>query len=95
VGGNGVMFYTGSMFPAEYKHRVFLAQRGAWNRTQKTGYKVMMVTLRMGDVPKYEVFAEGWLQNNQPWGRTQHMKDGSILISDDYAGAIYRVSYTR
>jgi glucose/arabinose dehydrogenase len=98
VGGNGVMFYTGTMFPGEYKNRVFLTQRGAWNRTEKSGYRVMMVTLRSGDVPKYEVFAEGWLQNNQPWGRpvyTQHMKDGSILIADDYAGAIYRVSYQR
>jgi glucose/arabinose dehydrogenase len=98
VGGNGVMFYTGSMFPPEYKNRAFLAQRGAWNRTQKTGYKVMMVTLRSGDVPKYEVFAEGWLENNQPWGRpnyTTQMKDGSILLSDDYAGAIYRISYSR
>ena len=98
VGGNGVMFYTGSQFPAEFKNRMFLAQRGAWNRTQKTGYKVMMVTLRTGDVPRYETFAEGWLENNQPWGRpnyTVHMKDGSILLSDDYAGAIYRISYTR
>ena len=98
IAGNGVEFYTGSMFPAEYKNRMFLAQRGAWNRTEKSGYKVMMVTLRTGDVPKYEVFAEGWLQNNQPWGRpvyTKQMKDGSLLISDDYAGAIYRVSYGR
>jgi glucose/arabinose dehydrogenase len=98
VGGNGVMFYTGSQFPAEYKNRMLLAQRGAWNRTQKTGYKVMMVTLRPGDVPHYETFAEGWLENNQPWGRpnyTVQMKDGSILLSDDYAGAIYRISYSR
>ena len=98
VAGNGVMFYTGSMFPAEYKNRAFLAQRGAWNRTEKSGYKVMMVTLRNGDVPKYETFAEGWLVNNAPWGRpnyTVQMKDGSILLSDDYAGAIYRISYTR
>jgi len=98
VGGNGVMFYTGAQFPAEYKNRAFLTQRGAWNRTQKTGYKVMMVTLRPGDVPKYETFAEGWLENNQPWGRpnyTLQMKDGSILLSDDYAGAIYRISYSR
>jgi glucose/arabinose dehydrogenase len=81
-----------------YQNRAFLAQRGAWNRTQKTGYRVMMVTLRPSDVPKYEVFAEGFLENNQPWGRpvyTTHMKDGSILLSDDYAGAIYRISYSR
>jgi glucose/arabinose dehydrogenase len=92
------MFYTGSMFPTEYKNRALLAQRGAWNRTEKTGYKVMMVTLRTGDVPKYEVFAEGWLEKNQPWGRpvyTTQMKDGSVLISDDYAGAIYRVTYQK
>jgi glucose/arabinose dehydrogenase len=98
VAGNGVMFYTGGMFPAEYKNRMFLAQRGSWNKTQKSGFRVMMVTLRSGDVPKYEVFAEGWLQGDQFWGRpvyTTQMKDGSLLIADDYAGAIYRVSYQR
>jgi glucose/arabinose dehydrogenase len=98
IAGNGVMFYTGSMFPPEYKNRLFLAQRGAWNKTQKIGYRLAMVTLRSGDVPRYESFAEGWLDNNQPWGRpnyTVQMKDGSILLSDDYAGAIYRISYSR
>ena len=98
VAGNGLQFYTGAMFPAEYKNRMFLAQRGAWNRTQKTGFKVMMVTLRPGDVPKYETFAEGWLEGDKFWGRpvyTQQMKDGSLLISDDYAGAIFRVTYQR
>jgi len=98
IAGNGVMFYTGSMFPPEYKNRIFLAQRGSWNKTQKIGYRLAMVTLRTGDVPKYESFAEGWLDNNQPWGRpnyTVQMKDGSILLSDDYAGAIYRISYSR
>jgi len=98
VAGNGVMFYTGSMFPAEYKNRAFLAQRGSWNRSKKLGYRVMTVTLENGKVGKYEPFAEGWLQGDQIWGRpvyTQVMKDGSLLISDDYAGAIYRVSYTR
>jgi glucose/arabinose dehydrogenase len=98
IAGNGVMFYTGSMFPAEYRNRMFLAQRGSWNKTQKIGFRLAMVTLRPGDVPKYESFAEGWLDNNQPWGRpnyTVQMKDGSILLSDDYAGAIYRISYSR
>jgi glucose/arabinose dehydrogenase len=98
IAGNGVLFYTGSMFPAEYKNRIFLAQRGSWNKTQKIGFRVAMVTLRTGDVPKYESFAEGWLDNNQPWGRPNyliHMKDGSLLLSDDYAGAIYRISYSR
>ena len=98
VAGNGVHFYTGSMFPAEYKNRAFLAQRGSWNRTQKIGFRVMMVTLRTADVPKYEVFAEGWLQSDQIWGRpvyVQEMRDGSLLVSDDYAGAIYRITYQR
>ena len=98
IAGNGVEFYTGSMFPPEYKNRIFLAQRGSWNRTQKIGFRVAMVTLRSGDVPKYEPFAEGWLDGNNVWGRpvyTRQMKDGSLLISDDYAGAIYRVSYSK
>jgi glucose/arabinose dehydrogenase len=96
VAGNGVQFYTGSMFPPEYRNRIFLAQRGSWNRSEKVGFRIMMVTLRPRDVPKYEVFAEGWLQGDQIWGRpvyTQQMKDGSLLIADDYAGAIYRVAY--
>ena len=98
VGGNGIRFYTGSMFPAEYKNRMFLAQRGAWNRTQKTGYRVMTVQLVTAQAPKYEVFAEGWLENNQPWGRPNYiewMPDGSMLLSDDFAGAIYRISYSK
>ena len=98
VAGNGVEFYTGSMFPPEYANRVFLTQRGSWNRTRKIGFRVMMVTLRTGDVPKYEPFVEGWLQGEEIWGRpvyTKQMKDGSLLIADDYAGAIYRVTYRR
>jgi glucose/arabinose dehydrogenase len=98
IAGNGVEFYTGSMFPPEYKNRIFLAQRGSWNRTQKIGFRVAMVTLRPGDVPKYEPFAEGWLQGSEIWGRpvyTKQMKDGSLLISDDYAGAIFRVTYQK
>jgi glucose/arabinose dehydrogenase len=99
VAGNGVEFYTGSMFPAEYKNRAFLAQRGSWNRSKKVGFRVMMVTLNeKGGVAKYEPFAEGWLQGDQVAGRpvyTRQMKDGSLLISDDYAGAIFRVSYSK
>jgi glucose/arabinose dehydrogenase len=99
VAGNGVEFYTGSQFPAEYQNRAFLAQRGSWNRSKKTGFRVMMVTIdAKGGVAKYEPFAEGWLQGEEIWGRpvyTRTMKDGSLLIADDYAGAIYRVSYSR
>jgi glucose/arabinose dehydrogenase len=99
VAGNGVEFYTGSMFPAEYQNRAFLAQRGSWNRSKKVGFRVMMVTIdAKGGVAKYEPFAEGWRQGEDIWGRpvyTRTMKDGSLLIADDYAGAIYRVSYSR
>jgi glucose/arabinose dehydrogenase len=99
VAGNGVEFYTGAMFPAEYQNRAFLAQRGSWNRSKKIGFRVMMVTIdAKGGVAKYEPFAEGWLQGDEVWGRpvyTRTMKDGSLLIADDYAGAIYRVSYSR
>jgi len=95
----GLAFYTGAMFPAEYKNRILLAQRGSWNRNEKTGYRVMMVTLSgNGKVAKYEPFVQGWLQGQEIWGRpvyTTQMKDDSVLISDDYAGAIYRVSYSK
>jgi glucose/arabinose dehydrogenase len=96
VASNGIHFYTGSMFPAEYKNRMFIAQRGSWNRTQKTGFRVMTVDYRPGAPPKYELFAEGWLQGDKVWGRPvylQEMKDGSLLVSDDYAGAIYRITH--
>jgi glucose/arabinose dehydrogenase len=94
----GTMFYTGSMFPAEYKNRLFIAERGSWNRTEKLGYGIVTVTLGVGQAPKKDGFASGWLENNQPWGRPAYlfqMPDGSLLVSDDYAGAIYRISYSR
>jgi glucose/arabinose dehydrogenase len=98
VAANGIAFYRGTMFPAEYRNRAFIAQRGSWNRTQMTGFRVMMVDLRPNQAPRYEVFAEGWLQGDKFWGRpvyTREMPDGSLLVSDDYNGAIYRVTYQR
>jgi glucose/arabinose dehydrogenase len=94
----GMRFYTGHMFPAEYQKQIFIAEHGSWNRSQPIGYRVMLVRLDGNEVVKYEPFAEGWLQGDQIWGRpvyTRQMKDGSLLIADDYAGAIYRVSYSR
>jgi len=95
----GVHFYRGNMFPAEYKNRLFIAERGSWNKTEKLGFRVTMVTLQPGRPPKEEVFAEGWMgSGGQFWGRPAYvyeMKDGSLLISDDYAGAIFRVSYQK
>ena len=96
VAPDGLRFYTGSMFPAEYRNRIFIAQHGSWNRSQKSGYRVMMVTLEGNKVARYEVFAEGWLRNEQNWGRPVDvlvMADGALLVSDDDAGVVYRVSY--
>jgi glucose/arabinose dehydrogenase len=96
VAALGMRFYTGNMFPAEYRNRIFIAQHGSWNRSQKSGYRVMMVTLKDNKPDKYEVFAEGWLQGEINWGRPVDvlvMPDGALLVSDDQAGVIYRISY--
>jgi glucose/arabinose dehydrogenase len=98
VAPNGMIFYTGNMFPPQYKNRIFIAQRGSWNRTEKLGYGVTTITLAPGQPPKQEGFASGWLESNKPWGRPSYvyqMPDGALLVSDDYAGAIYRISYSR
>jgi glucose/arabinose dehydrogenase len=98
VAAVGMRFYTGDMFPAEYKNRIIIAQRGSWNRTQKSGFRLMQVTLVPEQPPKYEAFAEGWLQGEEFWGRpvdVQVMRDGSLLVSDDYNGALYRIAYQR
>ena len=68
VAPNGLRFYTGSMFPPEYRNRIFIAQHGSWNRSKKSGYRVMMVTLKDNKVERYEVFAEGWLRERAGLG---------------------------
>lgn len=93
----GMTFYTGNQFPAKYKNAIFSAQHGSWNRTTPCGARVMVTFIDKDGNAKMEPFAEGWLNANQeydgrPMSVTQ-MKDGSILVSDDYAGAIYRISY--
>jgi glucose/arabinose dehydrogenase len=93
----GMRFYTGKMFPAEFRNAIFIARHGSWNRTRKIGGDVVVAKLHVnGTVKSVEPFVTGFLQNNEYWGRpvdVQVMKDGSMLISDDYAGAIYRVTY--
>jgi len=93
----GLRFYTGSQFPAEYKGNIFIAEYGSWNRTKRAGYQVVRVVLDAKNNPvKLEPFVTGWLQGEEYWGRpadVQVIKDGSLLISDGEAGAIYRVSY--
>lgn len=97
VASLGMRFYTGSMFPAEYRNRIFIAQHGSWNRTMPSGYRIMMATLEGNKVVKYEEFATGWLQNTTNVnGRPVDVivaADGALLISDDKSGAIYRVTY--
>jgi glucose/arabinose dehydrogenase len=90
-------FYTGSMFPAEYHNQIFIAEHGSEARSIPIGYRVTLVRLDQSGKPiAYEPFAEGWLQGNSAWGRpvdVQVMPDGALLVSDDRAGAIYRISY--
>ena len=96
VASLGMRFYTGDMFPKEYRNHIFIAEHGSWNRSTPIGYRVTLVRLEDGKAAKYEVFAEGWLQRGKAWGRpvdVQVMPDGALLVSDDMAGAIYRISY--
>ncbi|MCH8060774.1 MAG: PQQ-dependent sugar dehydrogenase, partial [Proteobacteria bacterium] len=92
----GVRFYTGSMFPAEYHGQIFVAEHGSWNRSKKIGYRISLVRLIDGVPIGYEVFAEGWLQGQSVSGRPVDLAvlaDGSMLVSDDHAGKIYRIHY--
>ena len=93
----GMRFYTGTMFPAEYRNAIFIARHGSWNRTRKIGGDIVVAKLNIdGTVKSVEPFLTGFLENNQYWGRPvdiEIMKDGSLLVSDDYAGAMYRITY--
>lgn len=94
----GMSFYTGKMFPAKYKNAIFSAQHGSWNRTEPTGARVMVTFIDADGNAKMEPFAEGWLtEDGEYLGRpvdVAQLRDGSILVSDDLAGAIYRISYS-
>lgn len=94
----GMVFYTGRMFPETYRGGIFSAQHGSWNRTTPIGARVMFTSLKPdGTADKTVVFAEGWLtENGEYLGRpvdVATLPDGSLLVSDDTAGAIYRISY--
>ncbi|MBT8605241.1 sorbosone dehydrogenase family protein [Polynucleobacter paneuropaeus] len=99
VAALGMRFYNGNMFPAEYKGNIFIAEHGSWNKTQKSGYQVVRVVLDAKNKPvKLEPFITGWLEGESFWGRpvdVQVLKDGSMLVSDDETGAIFRVSYNK
>jgi glucose/arabinose dehydrogenase len=94
----GLTFYQGSRFPPEYRGNLFVALHGSWNRWTPTGYKVIRIVLRNGHAERVEDFASGWLQGRGRSGRPVDVitgKDGALYVSDDSAGAIYRISYSK
>lgn len=96
VAAIGMRFYTGAMFPNAYHNQIFIAEHGSWNRDTPLGYRVMLVRLDKNRAVTYEPFAEGWLQGDTAWGRPADvlvMPDGALLVSDDEANVIYRISY--
>jgi glucose/arabinose dehydrogenase len=98
VASLGMRFYSGGMFPKKYRQQIFIAEHGSWNRSVPIGYRISLVELDGSRAVRYSVFAEGWLQGSRPFGRPVDvlvMADGSLLISDDLAGVIYRISYER
>jgi glucose/arabinose dehydrogenase len=94
----GMIFYTGKMFPKEYQGAIFSAQHGSWNRTVPVGARIIVTTIKEdGTAEKSEPFAQGWLNENGEYlGRpvdVAMLRDGSLLVSDDFAGAVYRITY--
>ena len=95
----GLKFYAGDMFPTSYKKQLIIAEHGSWNRSSKIGYRLMMVTVDGNKATSYETFADGWLDDEEQtaFGRpvdVLELPDGSMLVSDDFAGVIYRITYT-
>ncbi|GAB4182727.1 MAG: sorbosone dehydrogenase family protein [Wenzhouxiangellaceae bacterium] len=93
----GMAFYTGNTFPQRYHNQIFIPEHGSWNRSDKIGYRITLVTLDdAANATDYQVFAEGWLQGQNEWGRPVDilvLDDGSMLVSDDKANVIYRIRY--
>jgi glucose/arabinose dehydrogenase len=94
----GMRFYIGEMFPSEYRNAIFIARHGSWNRTKKMGGDIVVAKLSEdGAVKSIEPFITGFIENNNYVGRpadVEFVKDGSMLISDDFNGAVYRVTYS-
>ncbi len=94
----GIKFYTANMFPEEYRGHLFIAEHGSWNRSLKVGYRITLVKLDGNEAVSYKPFIDGWLddESQDQFGRPVDLlflEDGSMLISDDYGDAIYRVTY--
>ncbi|MBD3180416.1 MAG: sorbosone dehydrogenase family protein, partial [Candidatus Latescibacteria bacterium] len=97
VAALGMRFYRGEMFPERYRNSIFIAEHGSWNRTVPIGYRIVRIDMEGGRPQEPEVFADGWLQENRSWGRPVDLlflSDGSMLISDDKGGAVYRITYS-
>jgi glucose/arabinose dehydrogenase len=97
VAALGMKFYTGRQFPKEFYQDIFIAEHGSWNRTVPIGYRITRVRLNGNEAVSYEVFAEGWLRGVKAFGRPVDiliLSDGSMLVSDDRAGVIYRIHYS-
>jgi glucose/arabinose dehydrogenase len=98
VAAIGMRFYTGASFPEKYRQGVFIAEHGSWNRSTPVGYRVSFVKVEGTRAVSYETFADGWLRGNTASGRPADvlvMPDGSLLVSDDKGGRIYRITYSR
>ena len=99
VASLGMKFYTGAMFPEAYRGAIFIAEHGSWNRTVPQGYRVVVARLAEKSDARVELFAQGWLQpGGRAWGRPTDVvvaPDGALLVSDDSANAIYRISYSK
>jgi glucose/arabinose dehydrogenase len=96
VAAIGMRFYTGTMFPPRYRGQIFIAEHGSWNRSTPIGYRLMMVRVEGDRAVSYEPFAEGWLGRLGVAGRpvdVEVMPDGALLVSDDEAGAVYRIAW--
>lgn len=93
----GMRFYRGAMFPEKYRGAMFIAEHGSWNRSKPIGYRVAVAYPEADGTVTHEVFAEGWLKGSSAWGRpvdVLELPDGSLLISDDAADLVYRVTYS-
>lgn len=91
----GMAFYSGEMFPQEYRNQIFFAEHGSWNRSVPQGYRLILARFQDDGSLSYEVFASGWLSDGEVWGRPVDvlvMDDGALLVSDDKAGALWRIS---
>jgi len=96
VAAIGMRFYTGRMFPEKYRGGIFIAEHGSWNRSTPIGYRVSFVKIENGRATSYESFASGWLTGSTASGRPADvlvMPDGALLVSDDKAGRIYRITF--